>query len=617
MSRLPDRSPLETLRSAGPLALLALVMVALLGLGIARCSDTRAAIGEPLLLRPPAADGEARAVLEAWQAAIAEEGFVVGELDPARIERDGLPGRPRALILPDAAVPMLGDRTVGELSRYVHEGGRLLVCFDAGTRRAEDGTYSALRSRLSALVGVSYGHYAQQREAMYRRDLVLLTPAGVTALAVQAGKTEPTAAGLELKTYGYDELLYAMLQTGGAVDGELLARSPRGDAVVIKRRVGAGEVLFVNLPLGYMKTRSDGYMLHQSLRLFLRGMAGAAQLLAVPDGIGGMVLNVHVDSGASVGPLTTLESRGVLKHGPFALHFTAGPDTYRPGDRSGLNVDDSGWAQDFIRRMALLGHEIGSHGGWIHNEFGAEAGERNADRFEPYLALNSDSLGRVLGRAPTTYSAPAGNHPLWAGRWLEQHDFTAYYDTGGSGLGPTRAWRDGRRVDQRLWSFPVANFRTIATFEEIEDSEHKYDDERHAADIAAHRDAVLQLMDHAAEQRVARLTYFHAPAAERHVEVVEAWLAHAAALKAQQRFRWYRMDELAAFMTRREQVAWSFDGRTLNASHAQSLAGMTWRLPGAGALAPTLTDGTAQWQRDGIDLLVQAGAGRELELQLR
>ncbi len=594
--------------------LLALVLLGLLALAVRHWLTQRQTPGPVLLLQSAGLSGEARAAVDAWNAALSEEGFAAEPFDAARIEREGLPDTPRAIMLPDSALVALSDRAVAALSSYVQDGGRLLVCFDAGTRRAEDGSYSALRSRLSGLTGVSYALYAQRREAMFARDVVLLSPDGAKTLAVQPGKAEATPSGLELQTYGYDHLLYPQFVTEGAVDGELLARSPGGNALIVRHRQGRGEVLFVNAPLGYMKTRSDGYLLHQSLRLFLGEMAGAAQLLPVPDGIGGMVMNVHIDSGASVAPLKALEAGGLLQQGPFSLHFTAGPDTYRSGDRTGLDLDHNQWAQDFIQRMVALGHEIGSHGGWIHNEFGLQANENNRQRFEPYLQLNHDSVTRALGHAPASYSAPVGNQPLWASLWLAAHGIVAHYDTGGSGLGPTRPWRDGQRVAADLWALPVANFRTVATFEEIEGQPLSPADE--ARGIVEHRDSVLALMEYTAAHRVARLTYFHAPAAARHLEVVKAWIDRARELQATQRFSWYRMEDLARFMSRREQARWSWDGHTLHASHPDSLAAMTWRLPGAAAARVELEQGSATWHAEGKDLLLRAQGGREFRLTL-
>ena len=590
---------------------LAALLLTLFALAASQWRERRSASLGVLLLQPSMPDDKALAVLDAWADALAEEGFQATPMAADLVERSGLPGRPAGVILPDSALTRLGDKTVAELYRYARDGGRILIAFDAGTLRAEDGAYSALRSRFSELVGVNYAEYRTEGAAIFRSDTLLITPAGMSALAMQPGKTDETSQGLELKAYGYDHLNYPLLVTRTLERGAVLARSTRGDAVVARNRYGEGEVLFVNLPAGYLKTRSDGYLLHQTLRLFMRDMAGAAQLLPVPDGIGGLVMNVHIDSGAAVKPLIALEDRGTFKEGPFSLHFTAGPDTYRPGDKTGLDIAHNQWAQDFIRRMDKAGHEIGSHGGWSHNEFGLQANEDNAARFEPYLDWNRDAIAGALGRAPVVYSAPVGNEPLWSNRWLERNGFVAYYDTGGSGLGPTRAWRDGKRVDATLWSFPVANFKTAATFEDIESTKGEV---RHEEETLAYENFTPQMIDYVAAQRVARMTYFHAPAAQRHMDVIDAWLAHAKVLKAQGHFRWYRMDELAAFMSRREVTPWSWDGRNLTASNPQSLVGMTWRLPHVQSATLAVLAGDADLTQDGGAVLVRAKGGTQLKV---
>ena len=600
-------------------AALALAVLALVALPLWRGWQLPPLSSTVFLLQPATPGDEARTVIDAWQAALAEEGFQASPLAVENIGRDGLPGRPRALLLPDTALVTMSDGAVAAVTRYVHEGGRVLLSFDAGTQRSEDGSYSALRSRLSVLAGVSYALYAQRGEGVFKLDTVQLSPAGMRALAVQPGKALAGAHGLELTAYGYPQLLYPHLVTQGDPEGEVLARSPDGHVLIVRRRVGKGEVLFVNLPLGYLKTRSDGYMLHQALRLFLADMVGAPQLLAVPGGVGGMVLNVHIDSGAAVAPLQEIERQGIFKGGPFSLHFTAGPDTYRSGDGAGLNVDGSAWAQAFIGRMAALGHEIGNHGGWIHNDFAEHANEANRERFEPLLERNHASMTRVLGRPPTTYSAPSGNQPLWSSRWLSANGIVAHYDTGGSGLGPTRAWRDGQRVQADLWAFPVASFGSIATFEEIahEADPQPPDPAARAQAIDSYRLGMLALIDHVATQRVARLLYMHAPAAARHFNVLAEWMERAAQHSAAGRFRWYRMEELARFMSRREQVRWDWDGRTLRASHPQSLAGLTWRLQGLRAEQVRIENGAARLHDDGTQLLVEAEAGLQLQLSLR
>ena len=598
---------------------LVLVLLALVAVPVWRAMRPAPVTDAVWLLEPAAPGDEARAVIRAWRDALAEEGFQAVSMDAESIGRQGLPGRPRAILLPDTALVALSDATIAAVSNYVRDGGRLLLTFDAGTQRSEDGAYSSLRSRLSQLAGVNYALYSQRRAAMFKHDTLILTAAGAQVLAIQPGKSVASGADFELKAYGYERLLYPHFVTEGGADGDVLARSPAGDALIVRRKAGQGEILFVNLPLGYLKTRSDGYLLHQSLRLFLGAIAGMPQLLAVPAGVGGMVMNIHVDSGASVEPLQLLERRGALGHGPFSLHFTAGPDTYRDGDGAGLNVDGNAWARDFIGRMAALGHEIGNHGGWIHNKFGLEVDESNRAVFEPLLVLNHVSMTRALGRAPIVYSAPSGNQPLWCSDWLAANGFVAYYDTGGSGLGPTRSWRDGQRVPADLWSFPVVNVGAIAAFEEIDDEPNPQPNDPAAVSrrVVEFGQTLAAMVEHTAAHRIARLTYMHAPAAARRIDVIERVLARAKQLEQAGRFRWYRMDDLARFMSRREQADWSWDGRTLRARHRETLAGLTWRLRGLKADQLRIEQGQARLHGDGADLLVEALAGNELSVTLR
>jgi hypothetical protein len=602
------RSPLALLRS--PVAwLVSAAIVISTGFVALRLLTPHASAQLPVaLLLSDGPEAAARAAAQAWEQAIDEEGFRVLVVRACDVEREGLPPGLQGVILPDTAAVRLGDRTIDALHRHVRAGGRLFVAFDAGTRRADNGTYSELRSRLSDLVGVDYAQYRRDRDAMFRRDTVLVTPAGHKALALQPGHTKPSPAGEQLTTYGYEQLVYPVIATARDVRGELLAATPRGDAVALRTRYGEGEVLFVNAPLGYLKTRSDGYLLHQGLRLFLRDMLGQPQLLPVPDGVGGVVMNVHVDSNDAVSALKKLEAAGVFREGPWSLHFTAGPDTYRVGDHAGLDLDHTPWVREFIERMRSSGHEIGSHGGWIHNLFGLEANDGNEDTYRPYLDLNEASLTGITGEPPRVYSAPVGNQPLWVNRWLQAHGFLAYYDTGGGALGPTRAWRDGQRADASMWSFPVANFRSIATFEEIEE----YEDEtaRYEADMAAYREFAGQLIDYTAHERVARLTYFHAPAGARHLDVVNAWISRAQQARSQGGFRWYRMDELARFMSERERVQWSWRAGQLQATHPDTLAGMTWLLPGVRAQQLQVVQGEARIEAVEGGALVRARAGR-------
>ena len=209
------------------------------------------------------------------------------------------------------------------------------------------------------------------------------------------------------------------------------------DGVVAGRRKHEqGEVLFVNLPLGYLESRTDGLLLHSFLHYFANEILHLPYLASVPDGTGGLVLNWHIDAASALKPMIVLSKAGIFDHGPFSAHFTAGPDVDAFNDGKGLDVDHNPEAQQWIRTFEQRGYAIGSHGGWIHNYFGEHLTDDNEKDFEQYLIKNDQALEHVDGQPIREYSAPLGNHPQWVTRWLQKHGFVAYYFSGDTGFFP-------------------------------------------------------------------------------------------------------------------------------------------------------------------------------------
>src|SRR5437660_1454634 len=92
--------------------------------------------------------------------------------------------------------------------------------------------------------------------------------------------------------YLYGELEYPSFQTTGEYHGKTLLQSTDG-LVAGENKHGAGRVLLVNLPLGYLTTRTDGMLLHSFLHYFAEDMLQMPHLANVPDGVGGVVMNWH------------------------------------------------------------------------------------------------------------------------------------------------------------------------------------------------------------------------------------------------------------------------------------------------------------------------------------
>lgn len=597
-----------------------LLVAVLLIAGLAALYQASLKTGSAIVLLVPDEASLARPVTQAWLDAAKEEGLsVVAMTDDAFLRYGGDRSSIAGVILPDTVHPQASELLVNQLHQYVNDGGHLFITFDAALLDTQDGHYAAAQSRLSGLAGVPYAMYEALKDKTTALGPVYGSREQEKALGFQPGKLDfKTSARLplgELTTYGYPHLNYSHYRTEAPKGAMPMLVSAQGDTIVSKHAYGKGTVLFANLPLGYLKTRTDAYLLHRLLHHFATDLLRQPHLSPVPGAIGGLVLNLHIDSNAAHQPLLELERSGWLKQGPFSMHVTAGPDTYREGDGLGLDLNTNPPMQGFFKRMAALGHEVGSHGGWNHNVFGLEANESNRELFEPYLTLNHNSVGAAIGAEPRSYSAPMGNQPRWATEWLRQQGFKGYYSTGDNGLGPTRSFDQGRRSEpSALWAFPISSYLRIATFEELGEDE---DPDVGTEDMANY---LANLTRFVADQRVARLFYFHPPAATQHLPALDVLMAEARRLGLLGRFRWYTMEQLSDFLNRRELAQWQLtrvDGRSggLTARSSDSLDQISWVFPKGDAPQFKIVKGQATLRQDGPNWIITAvGDGQELEL---
>lgn len=583
-----------------------------------------------LLLVLPDAPEDDPAPQAVWQNAAEELGL---PLEPIRAsalmrQRDG--GRGDALILPDTLHRRLGDALVQTLRERVRAGDRLMLVHDAGLQDV-DGRYSDERSRLSDLAGVDYALYRELGTGMLREAEVQVPPQRIGLLGLPPGKLVRGAGDLPysrhrpdpgpdgellpvLAGYRYGRMRYASFVTRGAYDGAVLMRAPDGSLVAGERRVGAGQVLFVNLPLTRLKLATDGMLLSGFLQHFARDLAGLPQLSPMPDGIGAVVMNWHIDDRKALPALERAAELGAFERGlgPFSIHLTVGPDVDQPGDGRGMDLAGNPQAQDWVRRLAAQGHEIGSHGGWIHNWFGTHVGTIEREAAAAMIDRNSLLLSQVSGRPVREYSAPVGNHPAWVTGWLRQREIRSYYFTGDTGMAPTRSFQDGLRPRPDIWSYPVLSFGIHASFEEARAS---------GAPEQVVADWLDEVSDFCADQGTLRLVYFHPFGLVMYPQAFREWLAHSRALAEAGRLRWTTMDQYSRFANRRLHTVWSVRAEgsqwLLQARHPESLEGMTWLLPVARfPQPPVLLSGSAQIERQGAAWRVRAGRGIALQLRL-
>ena len=554
-------------------------------------------------------------LLDAWRRAAQEQGLPATVVTASDIQRAWFYGRRRfeSLVLPDGLLREAAPAFVAGLVDFVERGGKVLVVFDAASL-GSDGFYPPLRSRLSALCGVDYALYDRLKEATFRVGPVYASQRSMQRLGLPPGKAVVDhGAGarapftLYLATYEYDKLQYPSFATQGTYDGEPLLVAADGEVVAGIRSQGRGRVIFANLPLGDLKLATDGWLLNRFLRL-LALESGLPTLAMTPGGIGGLVMNLHIDSSAAMGPLRDMAARRFFDDGPFSIHVTAGPDLNYAGDKLGIDVPHNTELDALLRSLSEHGHEIGSHGGWMHNYWATQVTPDSAAQHAWLLERNAQALADAIGKPIRVYSAPVGLHPPWVTAWLREHGFVGYYTTANSGAAPTRMFRDGVLEDRGMWSFPIMTLGVAASFEEA--AAHGLDEQR---DVIPW---LVELTRFAADEREVRLVYFHPTGIHLFENALSAWTAEARALQHAGSFRWYTIGALSEFLDRREQTHWAITRRgsdeRIEASTTGTLRDLTWLVPAAEYGQPRIVDGAATVRRDGDTWIVCALGGEHL-----
>ena len=382
-----------------------------------------------LLLLVPEGQQMSNPMLTAWFDAASEIGIRIQTVTDKQFKKMGMAAQNYAgLILPDQLHAVADDALLKSIRDYTQAGGQTLLVYDFGTLTLDGNsrpTYPIPKSRLSDLAGVDYALHHTLREKSTAVGSIAATRSTLRELQVPPGKSSPyiapgsqasgtatvadsTAGGSQnsnapgnflslnnaqlpreavasspaeapqasdaLESYsGYllGNLVYSSFVTQGSFAGTTLATSAEAGLVAGLHKVGRGQVLFVNLPLTYLKVaRTDGLLMHGFLRYFAHNVLQMAHLSAVPNAVAGLTLNWHLDSFAAQQPTFNLEKMGVFEEGPFSIHMTTGPDAVTIGDGKGWNLNSNPQARQILQRFAHEGHAVGSHGGWNHDYYG-------------------------------------------------------------------------------------------------------------------------------------------------------------------------------------------------------------------------------------------------------
>ncbi|NPV71509.1 MAG: hypothetical protein HPY55_12825 [Firmicutes bacterium] len=277
--------------------------------------------------------------------------------------------------------------------------------------------------------------------------------------------------------------------------GQVLAQAP---LVTECPTTGGGVALYVNARLFAHKWRSNNdFICRPVIRYFLGRKVRAPRIIPAPGGVSGLVLNMHVCSGAYSPDLGRLLARGAFPRSmPLSSHITAGPDCNRHGDGLGVNASDARGGRPYVRALARLG-SVGAHGGWMHNYWAFNFARMAPGEKRRFIELNVSGLRSLVGEV-VEYSAPAGAHDETVNDALALLGFKATAFPSAPCSPPTRVWFSGR-ADTRFWHFPYTGTAYGLCFENMTAARTP---RQIALDMA-------DLLGEIESRRQVRLFYFH------------------------------------------------------------------------------------------------------------
>lgn len=535
-----------------------------------------------LLAYHPEYLGKTPFIREAYESVLEEEGVPFESVDVFQLvlcSAADLAKRSPVLVLPDSILQSVPRQFDEWTQQYLSKGGNIIIVYDVGVKDRK-GKYLE-RAALADLAGLNYITYSDSGDQAYglghirfssrpNRDFFQIPP----------GKAEDQ---LVISGYEYKRLTYPLarskpvktLSTKNIYAYAVTRQNEKFPAIVLTEH-GQGKVLYVNIPLGYLKANSDDLLLRSILRTFLFTIVGIPHVMNVEHGRGGLVINWHIDENSEQETLPAMKKAGFLrKELPASFHITAGDFVDQPGDNEGFDACGAGRAATELMKEYGV---IGSHGGWAHNWFAKNIVENVFKKkdIRQYIVKNSDCLEKIAGYKMTEYSAPVGVHPQpVTTRVLEDLGFIAYYFTGDTGSAPNRTFFNNKMVSRKAIAFPVMPFNRSASLEEMKTTDNRTEREV--------REWLLGMLAYAAGNRTVRLFYSHPVDIRHYPGPIRAFLDQAELLQKQGKLSVLTMSDSARFFLRFLKTTSSFtrEGRqlTILLKNPSGLAGICVALP--------------------------------------
>jgi hypothetical protein len=532
----------------------------------------------------PGGGVDAEQIRAAYAETLLENGIPfdwLASTDLALFDGEQLASSYAAIVFPDTIDRRVSEDAVAELNAFAALGGSVAVVGDAGSRTL-DGSYRP-GSLFAEVSGVDSLLYRSLRSKAFGHGyLHFANSASEHRWAVPAGKIDDG----DLASYGYGPLAYPYARAS-IVDGHVRIDAQSSDTPLLTvRDVERGRVAYLALPLGYLRTHSDAFPM-RLLVSFLTRTGDVPHLVAAPDGIGRLVIDIHIDSSNEFLGIPNLRRHGLLRHDvPIEFDVTAGPDLNKLHD--GLGFDACGRGKPFLRTLMAYASRIGSHGGWAHNEFAAnvEAGLYTEPQVRALIDRNDRCLESVTHVAVRSFAAPVGVHPQpMMTQALDELGIIGYYYTGDTGSPVERPFFNGKLVSAKSWAFPIMPLGSLASVAEMR---------RAHVSPQGVENWMNGTANYAADQRGIYLFYSHSydllhPG---YTAAMGRFLDHAAALRRAGRLQTTNMVAAAEFMDRFVTTTASFtrsaDGVQVRLYNPHGLHAIAFAVPTAWFRSGTL-----------------------------
>jgi hypothetical protein len=534
----------------------------------------------------------------------------IASTDISLFRGDALHEMYAAIVFPDGVNTRLPEEAILELTRYASLGGLVVIIADAGTH-ASNGTYRP-GSLFAEVSGVDDFLYQTLRAKAFGSGPMHFTDAAdATRWAVPSGKI----VNGELSSYQYGPLTYPFPRAE-ILTNKVVVDAGNGPTPLITRRaVHLGTVAYIALPIGYLRGHSDGFPM-MLLNALLTSSSDLPHLVAAPDGIGELIVDIHIDSSIEFHGIPNLLRRGLLRRADhMEFDVTAGPDRDRIGD--GLGFDACGKGRKYLEMLLPYGR-IGSHGGWAHNLFAwnLEENRYTVPQVRELVDRNDRCLESVTGQRVWSYAAPVGVYPQpMMSHVLDSLGIRGYYYTGDTGSPMERPFFNGKPVSKSSWAFPIVPFGAVASIGEM----------RHAHIPASSVERWLeQTASFAADRHGIYLIYSHsydlmAPA---YADAFGHFLDRLEVLQDEGKLRMSDMPSATAFMDRFVTTSSSFirtsSGVQVRLHNANGLRSIAFAVPSAWLRtnAP-LPDGIRKTStEDNYTVFAVNGDFRELDVTL-